>query len=145
MGIPSYFSNIIKNYPQIIKKIQEYNLSFDHFFLDANSIIYDCARQCHAPDNTTTLDDLHELIIHRFIQKIEEYIAIVRPKIHRHDLYRWNTTCCKVRTTTPTTIQVLCYFVISPVSYTLSRRGRKGGRLIKYTSTQLKSRQVPLS
>ena len=80
MGIPSYFSNIIKNYPQIIKKIQEYNLSFDHFFLDANSIIYDCARQCHAPDDTTTLDDLHDLIIHKFIQKIEEYIAIVRPK-----------------------------------------------------------------
>ena len=40
MGIPVYFSHIIKNYSQILKKIQQ-KQSFDVFFLDANSIIYD--------------------------------------------------------------------------------------------------------
>ena len=44
MGIPSYFSYIIKNYDNILKKINEKN-KIDNLYLDSNSIIYDCLRK----------------------------------------------------------------------------------------------------
>ena len=45
MGIPSFFSYIIKNHPEIIKQIANNNLIFNNFYLDSNSIIYDSMRQ----------------------------------------------------------------------------------------------------
>ena len=41
MGIPFFFSYIIKNHPKIIKKIDFLKKSH-FFFLDSNSIIYNC-------------------------------------------------------------------------------------------------------
>ena len=46
MGIPSYFSYIVKNHSHIIRKlVKNKTLSetpkFNHFYLDCNSIIYD--------------------------------------------------------------------------------------------------------
>ena len=42
MGIPSYFSYIIKNYANIIRSLQSFPPgSFDHLYMDCNSIIYD--------------------------------------------------------------------------------------------------------
>ena len=75
MGIPSYFSNVIKEYPHIIKKLKEHNIIIDHFFLDANSIIYDCARQDLPMEEIHTMDELRDVIINAFLQKIEEYIS----------------------------------------------------------------------
>ena len=40
MGIPSYFSYIIRNYANIIRKREQYG-KLDNFMLDSNSIIYD--------------------------------------------------------------------------------------------------------
>ena len=44
MCIPSYFSYIIKNHPDIIKKLNRLG-DIDNFYLDSNSIIYDCLRK----------------------------------------------------------------------------------------------------
>ena len=41
MGIPSYFSYIVKNHRNIIRKLDK-NTKIDYIFLDSNSIIYDC-------------------------------------------------------------------------------------------------------
>ena len=41
MGIPSYFSYIVKNHPKIIKKYFKHVLCVDNLYLDCNSIIYD--------------------------------------------------------------------------------------------------------
>ena len=41
MGIPSYFSHIVKNNAYILKKLKNSKISVDHFYLDSNSIIYD--------------------------------------------------------------------------------------------------------
>ena len=44
MGIPSYFSHIIKNYPNIIRTlnlIKNGGVIANHLFMDCNSIIYD--------------------------------------------------------------------------------------------------------
>ena len=45
MGIPSYFSYIIKNHPNIIKKYIKDVLKVDNLYLDCNSIIYDAYRK----------------------------------------------------------------------------------------------------
>ena len=41
MGIPSYFSYIVKNHPAILKQIQHNIMNVDNFYLDCNSVIYD--------------------------------------------------------------------------------------------------------
>ena len=51
MGIPAFFSYIIKNHPEIIKQIGGNNL-FHNFYLDSNSIIYDCLRNIEFDANT---------------------------------------------------------------------------------------------
>ena len=44
MGIPSFFSHIVKNHKKIIKKIGEFEKTMNNLYLDSNSIIYDCLR-----------------------------------------------------------------------------------------------------
>ena len=45
MGIPSYFSFIIKNHAKIIRKLNK--LHIHNLYLDSNSIIYDTLRNGH--------------------------------------------------------------------------------------------------
>lgn len=76
MGIPSYFSYIVKNHPNIIKKYFKNVLKVDNLYLDCNSIIYDAY-------NKMEFDKLTESvaisIIKRVISKIEEYILTIQP------------------------------------------------------------------
>jgi 5'-3' exoribonuclease 1 len=76
MGIPSYFSYIVKNHPDIIKKYVKNCLKVDNLYLDCNSIIYDA----YAKMNTEKIsEDIARTIISRVIAKIEEYINIIDP------------------------------------------------------------------
>jgi len=76
MGIPSYFSYIVKNHPSIIRKYIKDSLKVDNLYLDCNSIIYDAY-------NKLEFDKLSETvtvsIIRRVISKIEEYISVIQP------------------------------------------------------------------
>jgi 5'-3' exonuclease len=78
MGIPSYFSYIVKNYTLLLKKIN--HLSATHkihnFYLDSNSIIYDSIANI---DFTELKDSDVNTIISSVIHKIEEYITLVNP------------------------------------------------------------------
>ena len=78
MGIPSYFSSIIKEYPHIIKKLLQNTINTDNFFLDSNSIVYDCARTIDFSLDSTTSPQ-HQ-VIKAVLKKIEEYISIVNPR-----------------------------------------------------------------
>lgn len=79
MGIPSYFSYIIKNHPDIIKRLVKLG-DIDNFYLDSNSIIYDCLRQLS--DEYTGDDKIFEDKLVRAVEKkIREYIKIVKPKM----------------------------------------------------------------
>jgi 5'-3' exoribonuclease 1 len=75
MGIPSYFSFIIKNHPGILRK---YNgTTVNRLYLDSNSILYDAiasidfAQESSFPKTTR--------VIRWVIQKIQEYVSIVQP------------------------------------------------------------------
>ena len=77
MGIPSYFSNLIKQYPHIIKKLIKNDIKVNNFFLDSNSIVYDCVRSINFEENLN--ETTYQKIIKNVIGKLEEYIAIVNP------------------------------------------------------------------
>ena len=76
MGIPSYFSYIVKNHPEIIKKLIKGELLINNLYMDCNSIIYDSVRNINFDEIT---DNASKTIIAKVIQKIEEYIALICP------------------------------------------------------------------
>ena len=73
MGIPSYFSHIVKKYPQIVQAIKNRDETYDHLFMDSNSIIYDCLRSIDYDSN------YESNIITAVIAKIEDYIDTIKP------------------------------------------------------------------
>ena len=78
MGIPSYFSYIVKNHSDIIKKLN-YLKKIDNFYLDSNSIIYDTLRlisDSYKGDNSK----FEKILIKETIKKINEYISLIDPK-----------------------------------------------------------------
>ena len=77
MGIPSYFSYIVKNYPNIIKRYNKSVLNVDNLYLDCNSIIYDIYAKMKTDDLT---DSISNSIIKGVIAKIEYYIETIDPK-----------------------------------------------------------------
>lgn len=77
MGIPSYFSYIVKNHSNIIRKL-ECLQKVDNFYLDSNSIIYDCLRK--EMSKYKGKDKTFETgLIKAIIVKLEEYINIIKP------------------------------------------------------------------
>lgn len=78
MGIPSYFSFIVKNHSKIIKRFDAGPVS--RLYLDCNSILYEAV---HSIDfsgwSETTSFPKTTIIIQWAIQKIDEYIASIHP------------------------------------------------------------------
>jgi len=77
MGIPSYFSHIIKKYGKIIKHIK-YKKHVDNLYLDSNSIIYDCLRKVDYSKYETNVE-FENALYGLVCAKIEEYIMIIQP------------------------------------------------------------------
>ena len=78
MGIPSYFSYIVKNYRNIIKKLNKHT-KIDYMFLDSNSIIYDCLHKLSGEYDISKRNEFESKLIKNTILKIEEYIEIISP------------------------------------------------------------------
>jgi 5'-3' exonuclease len=76
MGIPAYFSYIVKNHPEIIRRLCKNDIKVSNFYLDSNSIIYDCV---HNIDLDQITDSIAISIINKVIAKIEEYIDLISP------------------------------------------------------------------
>jgi 5'-3' exonuclease len=76
MGIPSYFSYIVKNHTTLIKKITNTNIKVNNFYLDCNSIIYDCV---HGINFATITNSDFDAIIYAVCNKIDEYILLIKP------------------------------------------------------------------
>ena len=75
MGIPSYFSYIVKNHSQVIRKLDKKFL-VNNLYLDANSVIYDCV---HRIDFTKLVDSDITTIQNAVFAKLDEYISLVSP------------------------------------------------------------------
>lgn len=76
MGIPSYFSFIIKNHAKLIKKLSKNTIPVNNLYLDCNSIIYDAV---HNIDFTKLLISDIDTIINSVCSKIDEYIFELKP------------------------------------------------------------------
>ena len=77
MGIPSFFSYIVKNYSKIIYKINPHFVT-SHFFLDSNSIIYNELYKI-LNNNTDEPIDIEHLLIENTCLSIQNYINIIKP------------------------------------------------------------------
>jgi 5'-3' exoribonuclease 1 len=78
MGIPSYFSYIVKKHADIIKKFIDNKFVVSNLYMDCNSIIYDSYYKLNAETETFT-ETMADRIIGCVILKIEEYLAIIQP------------------------------------------------------------------
>lgn len=104
MGIPSYFSFIIRNHPEIITNLEQLLKSpefqyasksnspttqntngFQHLFFDANSIIYDAFHALHKEHSMAPFPDFYDsqiffpLLTQRVIEIIEKHIHFIQP------------------------------------------------------------------
>ena len=86
MGIPSYFSHIIKNYSNIIRTLSYFinhnSFRFQHLYMDCNSIIYDAVHELERQKKDGKLDttkDFEILIIEKVIENIDNYIRLINP------------------------------------------------------------------
>jgi 5'-3' exonuclease len=74
MGIPSYFSYIIKNHVKIVRAMADTG-RIHHLFMDCNSIIYDAVHKLFVDQVAVDEDVLIELVI----EKIQHYVDYIRP------------------------------------------------------------------
>lgn len=76
MGIPAYFSFIVKKHLNVIKKLRQNSFLVNNLYLDCNSIIYDAV---HSIDFTKLDDTDVNTIIRDVIKKIDNYISLIKP------------------------------------------------------------------
>lgn len=81
MGIPSYFSYIVKNHANLIKKLGTNAISVNNLYMDCNSIIYDVVRNI---DFSKLVESDIDTIIKELCNKIDEYIHQLKPN---HTIY----------------------------------------------------------
>ena len=86
MGIPSYFSHIIRTYSNIVRNLRFFKTQtafrVTHLLMDCNSIVYDAVHTVESQVNSGTISsesDLDTIIINYVIRKIDEYISIIQP------------------------------------------------------------------
>lgn len=70
MGIPAYFSYIVRKYPNIIELLD--NIKIDNLFLDCNSLIYDTYNVLQTNNQT--------LIINGVIERINNIANAIKPQ-----------------------------------------------------------------
>jgi 5'-3' exoribonuclease 1 len=77
MGIPSYFSYIIRNHANIARRFGN-SMNVHNLYLDSNSIVYDAARLLRLED-FKSMTDFETALISSVCSKIEEYVLLVKP------------------------------------------------------------------
>ena len=78
MGIPSYFSYLVKNHPEVLLKWEEETRYIDNLYLDSNSIVYDAVYRLSSEKKEPLT---HNEIYRAVCVKIEEYIQVISPRV----------------------------------------------------------------
>ena len=78
MGIPSYFSHIVKEYRHIIKDMKSLR-QINNFYLDSNSLIYDAVKNNPTYDKTKHKEYENELM-NMVCAKIDLYVDTLQPR-----------------------------------------------------------------
>ena len=60
MGVPSYFSYLIRNHREMLIKLISFKKQINNLYFDSNSIIYDCLRILSKKYDTYQNDDTFE-------------------------------------------------------------------------------------
>lgn len=80
MGIPSYFTYLIKTCPDIFTKYNtQPSMETSYFYMDCNSIIYNAYYEIKDTITNTSTKNIESQIIQSIIRQITEYIQIIRP------------------------------------------------------------------
>jgi len=106
MGIPYYFSHVVKSHGQIIKKYQTLGCRANSLFLDSNSIVYDSVAGLKGFYKNANFE---EMLIKRVCKKIEFY----------------------VREISPTDILYIAFDGVAPVAKLEQQRGRRYKSLLE--------------
>jgi 5'-3' exonuclease len=77
MGIPAYFSHVIKENKNVLKSIKKNAITPSYVFLDSNSIIYDVIRSHEYTPNEN--DAFERMCIKEVCKQIKYYIALTKP------------------------------------------------------------------
>ena len=77
MGIPSYFSNIVKQHKNVIKKLSGLP-RIHNLYMDTNGLIYDAVRVVGSNSGMSN-DEYEARLIQTVCEKINEYLAMFRP------------------------------------------------------------------
>ena len=97
MGIPSYFSFIIRNYSNILKNMDFFTPSDNKIhalLMDCNSIIYDSLRDMQEEEYKGNID---KELIARTIKKIEYYIYLIKPSKYVYITFDGQAPTAKVK------------------------------------------------
>lgn len=90
MGIPSYFSHIVKKHRNIFKKVSKETTKIDNLYLDCNSIIYDAVHEIHKAheqmhkaqeqkDKINNFSIFEKLLIKMVCEKLDYYLQLLEP------------------------------------------------------------------
>lgn len=83
MGIPSYFSYIIRNHLKVLKPLNQFkqNNTVHNFYMDCNSVIYDCIRELEKQNgiNLSHKSNNYHKISSMVCSRIQLYINNVQP------------------------------------------------------------------
>ena len=80
MGVPSYFSHIIRTHANILCKyidIINKNIEFDRFYMDCNSILYD---SFHSIDQKQPYVAIEKQLLEKTSEKIIYYVQQIQPQ-----------------------------------------------------------------
>tara|TARA_Y100000994_G_scaffold247137_1_gene251875 strand:- start:1210 stop:2799 length:1590 start_codon:yes stop_codon:yes gene_type:complete len=78
MGIPSYFSYIVRKHRKILINYQSKRMAIHNLYMDCNSLIYDSIHELE--NNNNVINDIENTIITMVCDKIKHYIKILSPQ-----------------------------------------------------------------
>ena len=79
MGVPAYFSYLIRNHPEMLIKLINFKKQINNLYFDSNSIVYDCLRTIDKFYVEGSDEQFETKLITLVCDKLELYINEIQP------------------------------------------------------------------